>query len=160
MLIFLNEPVTSRNHTVEYIKLNSDSTVPNAGDPVTVIGHGVTKENDSVLSSVLMEVEVFALSNEECKKDSYESLTEDMLCAADTNKDSCQGDSGGPLFVKGDKYDLQIGTVSWATGVRMQAVRITACYYENKDAVLTLTLLVVGLLLCRSWSIFADFQKL
>mmetsp|Transcript_12904 Transcript_12904/g.19193 ORF Transcript_12904/g.19193 Transcript_12904/m.19193 type:complete len:521 (+) Transcript_12904:20-1582(+) len=116
MLLFLSEPVTSRNHTVEYIKLNSDSTVPNAGDPVTVIGHGVTKENDSFISSVLMEVEVFALSNEECKKDSYESLTEDMLCAADTNKDSCQGDSGGPLFVKGDKYDLQTGIVSWGYG--------------------------------------------
>jgi secreted trypsin-like serine protease len=121
MLLFLNEPVTSRNHTVEYIKLNSDSSVPNSGDPVTVIGHGLTDEFGFEVSSVLMEVDVVALSNEECKENSYgDLLTDDMLCAADTAKDSCQGDSGGPLFVAGNHssgaLDAQVGIVSWGFG--------------------------------------------
>lgn len=121
MLLFLNEPVTSRNHTVEYIKLNSDSTVPNSGDPVTVIGHGLTDEFGFEVSSVLMEVDVVALSNEECKENSYgDLLSDDMLCAADTAKDSCQGDSGGPLFVPGNHssgaLDAQVGIVSWGFG--------------------------------------------
>ena len=120
MLLFLEEAVTSRNHTVEYIKLNSDSTAPNAGDPITVIGHGITDEFDYEVSSVLMEVEVVALSNEECKENSYESLTDSMLCASDTNKDSCAGDSGGPLFIRGNHssgaLDVQVGIVSWGYG--------------------------------------------
>lgn len=120
MLLFLKEPVTSkRNLTVEYIKLNSNSDTPLSGDPVTVIGHGVTDSFDVNLSPVLMEVEVFALSNEECEN-SYEGLKDEMLCAAEANHDSCQGDSGGPLFIAGNHpsgaEDVQVGIVSWGYG--------------------------------------------
>jgi secreted trypsin-like serine protease len=120
MLLFLKEPVTSRNHTVEYIKLNTNPLIPASGDSVKVIGHGITEESAVDLSNLLLEVEVSVISNEECKENSYAELTDAMLCAADPNEDSCQGDSGGPLFVEGNHpdgaEDVQVGIVSWGFG--------------------------------------------
>jgi len=124
MLLFLKEPVTSRNYTVEYIKLNSNPLIPASADPVTVVGHGVTEQDSLELSNLLLEVEVSVISNEECKENSYEELTDDMLCAADPNEDSCQGDSGGPLFIAGNHpngaEDIQVGIVSWGYGCAME----------------------------------------
>ena len=131
MIIFLAESVVSRNQTIEYMKLNPDPEVPQSGDPVVTIGHGLTEESGVELSSILMEVEVFVVSNQECKDsnsevggqgNSYGNLIIDeaMLCAADTNEDSCSGDSGGPLLIKGNDpsgaEDVQIGIVSWGFG--------------------------------------------
>ena len=75
------------------IKLNSDSAVPEAGAATTVMGWGVTDpaESESVFSDVLMETEVFVMSNERCW-----DATENMLCVWARETSSCTGDSGGP----------------------------------------------------------------
>jgi len=49
----------------------------------------------------------------------YEDFVQgDMICAADTKKDSCYGDSGGPLLRKGNfpDEDIAFGIVSWGYG--------------------------------------------
>ena len=52
-------------------------------------------------------------------------LTDQMLCAEDSQEDeieedSCNGDSGGPLVVKGNdddgSDDVMVGVVSWGYG--------------------------------------------
>ena len=53
LLLHLDAPVT----TVQPIELNDDSTVPTAGQDLTVIGLGTTSEGGN-LASVLQEVTV------------------------------------------------------------------------------------------------------
>ena len=75
------------------VKLNSDSAAPEAGAATTVMGWGDTDpaESESVFSDVLMETEVFVMSNERCW-----DVTENMLCVWARETSSCTGDSGGP----------------------------------------------------------------
>jgi trypsin len=75
-----------------------------------------------------MDVNLNVISNEECEASkgdldgyfmTYENqITDNMLCAWASQRDSCQGDSGGPLIIKGDvaSSDLQVGVVSWGNG--------------------------------------------
>ena len=51
------------------------------------------------------------------RTESYSGLiSDDMMCAGETGKNSCKGDSGGPLTVKeGDQHFLA-GVVSWGYG--------------------------------------------
>ena len=62
------------------------------------------------------EVDVDTITNTACTTDtSYakDEITDNMLCARRSGKDSCQGDSGGPLVTKeGNTYTL-IGVVSF-----------------------------------------------
>lgn len=52
-------------------------------------------------SDLLLEVELDAISNAECENEyGAGEITDDMLCASRSGKDSCQGDSGGPLILK------------------------------------------------------------
>ena len=112
------------------------------------MGHGFTKVNEFSISPQLKELDKFALSNDECRtmttataisssssssigawNDYIGMLTDQMLCAEDSQEDeieedSCNGDSGGPLVVKGyddegnggGSDDVMVGVVSWGYG--------------------------------------------
>ena len=129
MLVFLDSAVTATN--VDLVTLNSDSSAPDVGDAVTVMGWGDVDIRDDVskLSDVLMNVQVNVISNQECDDsegtidgyyDNYnDQITKEMLCAKvdGGGEDSCQGDSGGPLVIKGaNSQDVQVGVVSWGIG--------------------------------------------
>jgi hypothetical protein len=79
---------------VSMVQVNNDETKPEVGSECVVMGWGDTAADDFVIdeSSVLMEVSVFVISNEECSaskgknngvKTSYDGdITENMLCAS------------------------------------------------------------------------------
>lgn len=108
----------------EFVRINSLRIRPEREEKCVVMGWGDTNPGfKNEFSDVLMEAEVYAISNAECEsseswRDSYEDcITEGHLCAWDpqNSRDSCQGDSGGPLIIEGDTpdEDLQVGVVSW-----------------------------------------------
>ena len=82
-----------------------------------VIGWGTIYFGGPV-SNTLQEVNVRVWDNSQCAAN-YATLdrqvTDTMLCAGETNRDSCQGDSGGPLNCmnrNNNKWEL-CGVVSW-----------------------------------------------
>jgi len=76
------------------------------------IGFGTTERGD--ISSKLMHVNVNYVKQSTCNSNYSGAITDEMMCAADTNQDSCQGDSGGPLY-DSDNSSL-VGVVSWGQG--------------------------------------------
>ena len=88
---------------------------PLPGEPVTVIGWGLTSEGGSA-SDVLRQVSVAVVGQEECSQ-AY-ALTENMICAGfpEGGRDSCQGDSGGPLMARAGESWAQVGIVSFGLG--------------------------------------------
>jgi secreted trypsin-like serine protease len=69
----------------------------------------------------MQEAKVPIVSRPECKTvyaAADLTITNTMLCAGQTNKDTCQGDSGGPLFFKatGSPDYIQAGITSWGIG--------------------------------------------
>ena len=52
------------------------------------------------------------ITNSDCSN-SYETITDSMLCAGADGKDSCQGDSGGPLVCSYGGTAVLAGVVSW-----------------------------------------------
>ncbi|KAJ6643474.1 Venom serine protease Bi-VSP [Pseudolycoriella hygida] len=89
-------------------------------------GWGLTEKGSK--SSILLEVQVPVLSNEECKEKynaiksvvSQKQFDSAVLCAGIPGKDSCKGDSGGPLmapeFAAGKFVYYQIGIISYGIG--------------------------------------------
>jgi len=88
-----------------------------ANEKAWVTGWGTTSYGGSA-ANVLREVKVKVWSNAQCRNGNLgDAITNKMLCAGSTGKDSCQGDSGGPLVFKNDDRDFeQIGVVSWGYG--------------------------------------------
>jgi trypsin len=118
MLLFLNNTAPQ---DAAFVKLNRDPNVPAANDFVTVMGHGDTVIGDADEYSMdLLEIEVNVVLNEECAQSHMDLISDNMLCAKDTDADKggCHGDSGGPLVIKskdvhGSDDDVQVGVVSW-----------------------------------------------
>ena len=56
------------------------------------------------MSNFVEQVDVKTMTNAKCSASdtaySASQITSNMICAADTGKDSCQGDSGGALVTK------------------------------------------------------------
>ena len=70
------------------------------------------------MADILQEVTVSTMTNIACARSHGDhKITDNMICAKETGKDSCEGDSGGPLAVLGqDNSYRQIGVVSWGKG--------------------------------------------
>jgi len=103
---------------ISLIPENSNLTAP--GKNFTIAGWGLLEEG-GMASDDLMEVTVPVVSNESCQAN-YDgtgvTITNNMLCAADQDKDSCQGDSGGPGMVVDSAQDSDrlAGVVSFGIG--------------------------------------------
>ncbi|WP_454061070.1 DVUA0089 family protein [Candidatus Nitrospira salsa] len=115
-LIKLDSP--SSQTPISLVSSNSNLETP--GNPFTVVGWGLLEEG-GMASDRLMEVTLPVVSNQSCQS-MYDgtgvSITENMLCAAELNKDSCQGDSGGPGMVVDSAQDTDrlAGVVSFGIG--------------------------------------------
>merc|ERR1719504_606037 len=114
-ILRLANPVTFTNE-VSPACLPADLSATFAGVLATVTGWGTLSSGGSQ-PNVLQEVDVTVTSNTACKQ-AYGSsmITANMVCAADSGKDSCQGDSGGPLIAAENGRQALIGVVSWGYG--------------------------------------------
>lgn len=102
----------------KYLVVNDNAQYPAAGANLDVLGLGVTKADGDNVATKLRDVQVPAMTNNECRKSYGNQVKNNMLCAGfdEGGKDSCQGDSGGPLVqIEGNKH-TQVGVVSWGAG--------------------------------------------
>ena len=108
-ILRLANPVTFTNE-VSPACLPADLSATYAGVLATVTGWGTLSSGGSQ-PSTLHEVEVTVTTNAECNS-AYGSITSNMVCAADSGKDSCQGDSGGPLIAPENGRHALVGTLT------------------------------------------------
>ena len=119
LLLQLNGTVQN----LEPARINSDETLPEVGDPLTVVGWGLMNPDDTTAyPDVLQEVTVSYISNDSCEstvakgQSLYEGyIFDDMLCTKEDGKDACSGDSGAPLVRSGNApgEDVVVAVVSW-----------------------------------------------
>ncbi|XP_063218445.1 uncharacterized protein LOC134528620 [Bacillus rossius redtenbacheri] len=101
-----------------------DSLPP--GTSVKACGWG--KGRHGGVSQFLLQTTLQVVSNRRCdssrgitslreKLGPQVRVTDTMLCAASSNKDTTTGDSGGPLFLLRDEKPLLVGVISWGEGM-------------------------------------------
>merc|ERR1719510_1267660 len=112
-ILTLSSPV-SISSAVSPACLPGDTSKLYDGSKATVSGWGTTSSGGNQ-PTTLREVEVTVQSNQVCNQ-AYGSITSNMVCAADSGKDSCQGDSGGPMVVLENGRFSLVGVVSWGAG--------------------------------------------
>merc|ERR1712088_1024672 len=112
-ILRLSSPVAFTNE-VSPACLPADLSATYAGVLATVTGWG-TLSSGGNQPTALQEVDVTVTTNAVCNQ-AYGSITDNMVCAADSGKDSCQGDSGGPLIAPENGRQALIGVVSWGRG--------------------------------------------
>lgn len=106
-LLKLTEPVITRELAV----FDGEVAVPD--EHATLVGWGDTSHGNGEYPTILQEVQIPVLSQEDCNdKWSVWGVTVPgtQVCASTDSKTSCSGDSGGPLFVNGNQ---QVGIVSY-----------------------------------------------
>jgi len=116
-LLKLNEPLNLTANGVRAIELNRFDDW-SGGEPFTVSGWGTLQSGGGSLPERLQEVTVPFVGHFYCQVEYFPySITDGMICAGESGKDSCQGDSGGPLvhFDENGKASL-VGVVSWGIG--------------------------------------------
>merc|ERR1712183_585439 len=111
-IIELAQEVDLTAYTPACLAKTSDTTTFD-GKNAWVYGWGTTSYGGSS-SSVLLEVEVPVVTNDQCKTTMGSGITDGMICAGGVaGKDGCQGDSGGPLTYKSGTQHVLIGDVSF-----------------------------------------------
>ena len=108
LLLQLEEPVT-----VTPVPLNSDASVPEDYETLTVMGLGRLNYEPGDKPDRLQVVNVYAHPNSYCAKAYSNFQKKIMLCAGDSVYDSCIGDSGGPIITANG---VQVGIVSFGEG--------------------------------------------
>lgn len=101
-----------------------DEDETEAGDELRVAGWGGTTATGGNPSDVLLDVALFAISDDECEDEYFPRLRgPGELCAFGEEQgpnrwnDSCYGDSGGPLVADSVRGALLVGIVSYG-GIR------------------------------------------
>lgn len=127
-LLKLNRPVNS----ITPIALNSDASIPEDSETLTIMGFGMTREIFGNSPTQLREVNISVINHALCRTRYFLSVAieeETMFCAGELlgGKDSCNGDSGGPAitangvqvgvtrYVLLPDYSRRFNTVSLAT---------------------------------------------
>lgn len=100
-----------------------EATETAPGDELRVAGWGGTRPNGGHSSDVLLDVELFAISDAECSTHFSFFRRKEEVCAfgeevaPERYNDSCYGDSGGPLIADALRGALLVGIVSYG-GIR------------------------------------------
>jgi len=117
-IIFLPNPIGG----VPTVKMQKNSSMLEDGDPVDIVGWGITLPgDDESYSDVPIAADIEYLNNEDCEvyyEDEGFEIFSSQICVRADGKSTCSGDSGGPYFLgspDGGPVDppVQIGITSW-----------------------------------------------
>jgi transmembrane protease serine 3 len=120
-LLKLTPPISFSQATRAPIGLVTPADEPQANTKATTSGWGLTSENGTQNTNVLMRVDVPIVSQTSLVN-AYRaqgvSITNNMIGAGypSGGKDACQGDSGGPLVVNMNGRSLLVGITSFGIG--------------------------------------------
>ncbi|XP_055360607.1 transmembrane protease serine 9-like [Betta splendens] len=116
-LMKLSSPITFNDY-IRPICLASSSSQFYSSTPCWATGWGrLGSDQPLVAYNILQEVQIPIVGPNQCRSD-YSlvkdvKMTDQMICAGQTNKGTCQGDSGGPLQCKQGSVWVQAGITSF-----------------------------------------------